>query len=175
MKCYRWDSYGFPFFGAHTSPQYVTPLWLQLFQDPLSGTKLLSESFSDVTTVENLIWETRHCWEFHSYKMMDEPEFLRCKELAHLGLSTSVGSVLEGSVLLQCPTNQKTGWSKSQLHFAGVRRTFTEIKGGPFGKAGNCLLAPVKRAPICYVCIHTYICNTFKCHTYKMMPVRTCC
>ncbi len=52
-------------------------------------------------------------------QMMDEEEFSDAKN-SHLGPSTSVDRVLEGSVVLynQCPTNQKTGGSKSQLHFS---------------------------------------------------------
>lgn len=57
------------------------------------------ESSSDAATVENLIWETQTLQRVSFLEMMDEQDF-RCKELSHLGLSTSVDSVLEGSVLL---------------------------------------------------------------------------
>lgn len=72
--------------------------------------------------MENLIRETQTLQRVSLLQMMDEREFFRCKELSHLGLSTSVDGVLEGSVLLydQFPTNQKTGESKLQLHFPVV-------------------------------------------------------
>lgn len=72
--------------------------------------------------MENLIRETQTLQRVSLLQMMDEREFFRCKELSHLGLSTSVDGVLEGSVLLhdQFPTNQKTGESKLQLHFPAV-------------------------------------------------------
>lgn len=53
---------------SHTSPESVTLFWLQLCQDPLSGTKQPTESSSDAVAVENLIWETQTGWELHSYR-----------------------------------------------------------------------------------------------------------
>lgn len=65
--------------GAHRSPESVTPFWLQLCQNPLSGTKLLSESSSDAATVENLIWETQTLLRVSLLQMMDEQEFSDAK------------------------------------------------------------------------------------------------
>lgn len=63
-----------PFLGAHISPESVTPIWLQLCQVPLSGTKTTECIGLWCSTVGDLIWEAQTLLRLLLSHMMDEQE-----------------------------------------------------------------------------------------------------
>lgn len=93
--------------GARRSPESVTPFWLQLCQDPLSGTKLLSGivlwcsrcgefNLGNTGTAESFVLRDDGWARFQMQRTLT----FRPEHLSH--------SVLEGSVLLHFSV-QRTG------------------------------------------------------------------
>lgn len=102
--------------GAHRSPESVTPFWLQLCQDPLSGTKLLS----------GIILWCSHCGEFNLGNTDTAESFIRRDDgWARFQMQRTLTFRPEhfcwsrpwASPSIQDPTNQKIGGSNVQLDF----------------------------------------------------------